>query len=104
MALTFILITILLVIRGFELNYFLKRVSRVCERYDWKYIDEFGHPLVDVLKDENNYFVKCEWSAYNFLFMKGPNPLLMYFSLKPLRIEEQYNETAIKKLEKYGLV
>ena len=62
---------------------FIKRVNNICHTYDWKYIDEHGYPVVDVLKDED-YYLKCKWSAYNFLFMDGPSPLSMIFNFKKL--------------------
>ncbi len=102
--LTFILILVLIIVRGLHVYFFYKRVSKVCNVYDWKYIDEYGDPLLDVLADENRYYVKAEWSAYNFLFLKGPSPLSVFFSLKPLTIESQYSCEAVEKLNKYEII
>ena len=102
--LTFILILVLLIVRFIHVYTFYRRVSEVCNKYDWKYIDEYGDPLLDVLADEDKYYVKAEWSAYNFLFLKGPSPLNVFFSLKPLKIESQYSVKAVERLKKYELI
>jgi len=101
--LTFILLLILFVVRTFHVYFFMRKISKICYKYDWKYIDEYGDPLLDVLADEDTYYVKAEWSAYNFLFLKGPSPLKMFFSLKPLTIKDQYSKEAVEKLNRYEL-
>ena len=54
--------------------------------------------------ENDKYYMTSEWSAYNFLFIKGPNPFLMLFSLKPLRVEKQYNKEAVNKLREYEVI
>jgi hypothetical protein len=98
-----IVVLVLLSIRIIEYLIFIKKVSKICNTYDWKYIDEHGYPLIEVLKDEH-YYLKSEWSAYNFLFMKGPSPANMIFNLKPLSIKSQYNNKAIEKLKTYEVI
>lgn len=100
---TSILILLLIITRIIHVYIFMKKISKVCYKYDWKYIDEHGDVLLEVLEDENNYYITAEWSAYNFLFLKGPSPLKMFFSLKPLTIESQYNKEVVEKLNKYEL-
>lgn len=95
---------LILVIRVLELYLFIRRVMKLCHKYDWKYIDEYGYPLIDVMNDPDGYFVKAEWSAYNFIIMNGPDPLLMFFSIKPLRLETQYNKEVVEKLKKYEII
>jgi len=102
--LTFIILIVLLIVRILHVYFFYRRVSKICNKYDWKYIDEFGDPLLDVLEDEDKYYLKAEWSAYNFLFLKGPSPLSVFFSLKPLTIESQYSLEAVDRLRKYELI
>jgi hypothetical protein len=58
--------------------------------------------LLEIIK--NKYYLNNEWSAYNFLFLKGPSPITLFFSLKPMKIEKQYNEEAVKKLKKYEII
>lgn len=101
---TISLIILILAIRGLELYLFIRRVMKLCHKYDWKYIDKYGHPLVDVMNDPDGYFLKAKWSAYNFLFMGGPHPFRMFFSIKPLRLETQYNKEAIEKLKEYEII
>ena len=42
--------------------------------------------------------VKAKWSAYNFLFLKGPSPLSMFFSFKRLTIENIYSKEVVARL------
>ena len=103
MGTTLIFIALVLITRIIEYLIFIKRVNRICKTYDWKYIDEHGYPVLDVLKDEH-YYLKCKWSAYNFLFMDGPSPLSMIFNFKKLSIESQYNKKSVKKLKTYEII
>jgi len=97
------MLSLLLIVRVIELLIFLKKVSKICHTYDWKYIDKHGYPLIEVMENDK-YYMTSEWSAYNFLFIKGPNPFLMLFSLKPLRVEKQYNKEAVNKLREYEVI
>ena len=100
MLISILTVFAMIITRGIELYFFLKRVSRKCYKYDWKHVDHNGHLLVEMLTDED-YTKTREWSAYNFLFFKGPSPLEMFFSFKSLNIETQYNQEAVKKLRQY---
>lgn len=60
--------------------------------------------LLDKMKNEDGYFLTSEWSAYNFLFLKGPSPKKMYLSFKPLTLETVYNKEAIDKLKEYEII
>jgi hypothetical protein len=93
----------ILIIRGIDLYFFLKRVSRTCYKYDWKHVNHNDLLLIDMLTDED-YTKTREWSAYNFLFYKGPSPLEMYLSFKSLRIDTQYNKEVVKKLRQYETI
>ena len=92
-----------LVVRYIEFSIFMKKVSKICNKYDWKYINENPECLIDKMKDENGYYLTSEWSAYNFLFLKGPSPKQMYLSFKPLTLENVYDKEAIDKLKKYEI-
>jgi hypothetical protein len=96
-------ICLVLVVRYIEFSIFMKKVSKVCNKYDWKYINENPECLIDKMKDENGYYLTSEWSAYNFLFLKGPSPKQMYLSFKPLTLENVYDKEAIDKLKKYEI-
>jgi hypothetical protein len=91
------------IVRGIHLYFFLKKVSKECNDYDWKHADKYGFPAVEMLESKH-YYVTSKWSAYHFLFMNGPNPLLMFFSLKPLTIEGQYNKDSIDRLKEYEVI
>ena len=103
MIISIMFILLILIVRGIELYLFLKTVSRTCYKYDWKHVDHNDFLLVDMLTDED-YTKTKEWSAYNFLFYKGPSPLEMYLSLKILKIENQYNKEVVKKLKQYETI
>jgi hypothetical protein len=100
MLISILMVFAIIITRGIELYFFLKNISRKCSKYDWKHVDHNVHLLVEMLADED-YTKTREWSAYNFLFYKGPSPLEMFFSFKSLKIETQYNKEAVKKLSQY---
>ena len=60
--------------------------------------------LIDKMKNKDTYYLTSEWSAYNFLYLKGPSPKQMFFSLRPLRIETQYNEQKVNRLKEYEVI
>ena len=97
-------ISLVLVVRYIEFTIFMKKVSKVCNDYDWKYINKHPMCLLDKMKNEDTYYLTSEWSAYNFLFLKGPSPKQMFFSLRPLRIERQYNEQKVNRLKEYEVI
>tara|TARA_R110001632_G_scaffold91448_2_gene196049 strand:+ start:162 stop:473 length:312 start_codon:yes stop_codon:yes gene_type:complete len=103
MLISILMISAILIIRGIELYFFLKRVSKTCYEYDWKHVDHNGLLLIEMLKDDD-YTKTREWSAYNFLFYNGPSPLEMYLSFKSLSIETQYNKEVVQKLRKYEVI
>ena len=97
-------VCILLLVRYIEVRIFLKKVSKVCNKYDWKHINKNPMCLLDKMKNKDGYFLTSEWSAYNFLFLKGPSPKQMYLSFKPLTLETVYNKEAIDKLKEYEII
>jgi hypothetical protein len=100
---TFVLLTLLVAIRFIETYRFVKKVNKLCGRYDWKFVETNEGKLLEMLSNKD-YFVNSEWSAYNFLFLKGPNPLTLFFTLKPITLEAQYNAEAIEKLKTYEII
>lgn len=96
-------ISLVLVVRYIEFNIFMKKVSKICNKYDWKYINENPESLIDKMQNENGYYLNSEWSAYNFLYLKGPSPKEMFLSFKRLTIENQYNKEVVDKLKKYEI-
>lgn len=93
-----ILILVIFFIRLLQLFKFIGNISKVCYIYDWKCVDE--DPEVKFLEIlEEGYYEKCEWSAYNFMFLKGPSPIFMYFSFKPLGLESFYDKEIINKVK-----
>ena len=97
-------ISLVLIVRYIEFTIFMKKVSKVCNKYDWKHINKNPLCLIEKMKNENDYYLTSEWSAYNFLFLKGPSPKKMFLSFKPLTIEKQYNEQVINKLKEYEII
>lgn len=97
-----ILLIILIIIRLIECYIFIKKVNKLCGQYDWKFVEINEEKVLDII--ETDYYVTKEWSAYNFLFLKGPNPLSFFFSFKPLTLEAQYNKEVIEKLKEYEII
>jgi hypothetical protein len=97
------LIMVLIGVRVLQVYLFIKKVSKVCADYDWKHIDHNTDLLLEWMKGDD-FYMSREWSAYNFMFMKGPNPLLMFFSLKPLTIRGQYTIEIVERLGKYNIL
>jgi len=93
----------LLVIRGIETYRFTKMISKLCYKYDWKIINE--NPELLLIKMSNkDYFMTNKWSAYNFLWLNGPSPLSMFFSVKSMTIENHYNMDIVNRLNKYEII
>jgi hypothetical protein len=93
-----------IVTRIVQVYKFLKLVSKLCRIYDRNYVDKHSDSNIQLIWDlmEKDYHLKSQWSAYQWVFFKGPNPWLMPFSLKPLTIDGQYGrETAEKFIEYY---
>ena len=49
----------------------MRNISKVCHLYDWKHVDENGELLLEIIKE--NYWINSKWSAYHFMYLKGPN-------------------------------
>lgn len=96
-----IILLIALIIRIIELYLFIKKVSATCNKYDWAFIDKHGYPLVDLIKGGDTYYVTCSWSAYNFLFLKGPHPLYMFFFPGIISFSNQYTDLQLNRLAKH---
>jgi hypothetical protein len=92
---------LIIVIRIIQLYRFIKHISKTCNIYDWRCVDENPILMFEIIDD--NYHTSSEWSAYNFLFLKGPSPLSMFFSFKRLTIENIYSKTLIEKLKRHEI-
>jgi hypothetical protein len=97
MVTAFLLIIGLFAIRAVDFYLFMKRVSKTCQKYDWKAIDENPELLLEKMNNKD-YHLTSKWSAYNFVIMKGPSPLYMFLNFKPLNIETQYNKSVVNRL------
>jgi hypothetical protein len=98
------LILVTLVTRIIEFIFFMKKLSKVCHKYDWKYTNKHPMCLLDMMKNRKGYYLTNEWSAYNFLFLKGPSPMSMFLSFKKLSLEGQYNKSSVDRLKEYEVV
>jgi hypothetical protein len=97
-----IILVIIILVRIFEFYFFMKRVNNVCMTYDWKYVDENEDLLPDMLQEK--YYLKAKWSAYNFLFLKGPHPFFILLSFKILTFDNIYNKDKVDKIRKYEII
>ena len=59
-------------------------------------------PRLDM--QDKDYYVTKEWSAYNFLFLKGPSPIAMFFSFKSMTIENHYNKHVVDRIKQYEII
>jgi hypothetical protein len=104
---TLIILSILIVVtistRIFQVYKFLKLVSKLCNIYDRNYINEHGDTNISIVLEyiKENYHLTAEWSAYKWMFFKGPSPFSMFFSFEILDIEGQYGKKAVDKLAEY---
>ena len=80
-------------IRAVKFRKFMKNITRVCDLYDWKHVDDNGDLLLEIIED--NYWLTSKWSAYNFMYLKGPNPWRIFFSFKKLKLENFYDPAII---------
>ncbi len=97
-----IFIFTLVCVRAIETYLFINKVSKICFKYDWKYVNNHDELVLEILK--KNYYLTNEWSAYNFMFMKGPSVYSLFFSFKRLTIEKQYNKFVVKILKDYEII
>jgi hypothetical protein len=57
-----------------------------------------------MMKNRKGYYMTNDWSAYNFLYLKGPSPKSMFLSFKKLTIENQYNKQTVDRLKEYEII
>ena len=97
------LLVLVFLFKTVQVYKFLKLISRFCYIYDRNYINEHGDEDISIILDytKEKYHLTAEWSAYNWMFFKGPNPYMMVFLLKPLTVEIQYGKEVMSKLRKY---
>lgn len=93
-----------LVTRIIEFVLFMKKLSKICHKYDWKYVNKHPMCLLDIMKNRKGYYMTSDWSAYNFLYLKGPSPKSMFLSFKKLTIENQYNKKTVDRLKEYEII
>jgi hypothetical protein len=98
------LILATLVTRIIEFVLFMKKLSKICHKYDWKYVNKHPMCLLDIMKNRKGYYMTNDWSAYNFLYLKGPSPKSMFLSFKKLTIENQYNKKIVDRLKEYEII
>lgn len=87
----------ILIFRFVLVYYFIKKISKLCFLYDRRFVKKNNEYFIEMVRDKH-YFRKSSWSAYNFLFLKGPSFTQMVFSLKPLTLESQYDKESVNKL------
>ena len=90
-------------IRAIETYFFIKKVSKVCLKYDWKVINENPELLLVKMADKD-YHLTNKWSAYNFLYLNGPSPIFMFLSFKRMTIENLYNKEVVNRIKKYEII
>lgn len=90
--LAFFLILFPFVFRFVETRKFIRSVTNLCNHYDMMMLAEDPERIRDILEDRPK-----EWSAFVFLLAKGPSPIFIYFSFKPLCMQSFYPEYELSK-------
>jgi hypothetical protein len=101
MVVLLILFGLFVFIRIIQVYFFIKYINKKCNIYDWRCVDEDPMLMFEIL--EADYYINTEWSAYNFLFLKGPSPLSIFFSFKQLTIENIYGKEKAEKLNRHEI-
>ena len=92
------LIIVGLLIRAIKFAKFMNNLTKICHIYDWRCVDENGDLLLEIIVPE--YYLRAEWSAYNFMYLKGPSPLKMFFSFKSLELRNFYDDEIVDKVKR----
>lgn len=99
------LVVFLVVGRFLETFLFIRHVSRLCHKYDRKFIFKTAANtemyLPEVLANPHSYFTfkHNTWSAYRFLFLAGPKFWDIFTHPGFLSVENIYNEHNVQKLK-----
>jgi hypothetical protein len=104
MTIAILLIIGLFITRAIETLLFIRKVSKACYKYDWKFVNDGNDLLLLEMMQSDDYYVSKEWSAYNFLYLNGPSPLFMFLSCKRLTIKNLYNEDVVNRIKKYEII
>jgi len=90
-------ISLIFIIRVIMWYRFVQYVSHICYLYDKKYTYKNNEACVEKITIEK-YHKKCDWSAYKFLFLDGPNPFIYLISFEKLDIYKIYDNELVKKV------
>tara|TARA_B100001063_G_C16705390_1_gene524912 strand:- start:892 stop:1209 length:318 start_codon:yes stop_codon:yes gene_type:complete len=90
------LIVLSLGLRAVKFRKFMKNITKVCHIYDWKHVDDNGELLLEII--EENYWLTAKWSAYNFMYLRGPSPWRIFFSFKKLTLDNFYDQQVIEQV------
>ncbi len=108
MLIASILISLLITVRYFEYNLFIKRALRFAHLYDCRFAteqfkdkDDYKY-IVDML--DNKYIRKCDWSMINYFAKNTPSFTQTLFMFKTLNIENVYNNDVVSKLKHYKVI
>lgn len=106
MVVLIILAIIVTFTRVVQVYRFINMINKLCNIYDRNYLNEHGDSNIQIVFDymQKDYHLTSEWSAYKWMFFKGPSPYGMVFSLKPITIEGQYGKETVDRLEQYGVI
>ena len=101
-----LLILVVLTTRFLAWRRFMRYISKICDRYDKQCIFKANRipELIAKLKDPDAYFLHHDWSAYHFLFLKGPHPYPILFSFRAYKIENFYSTSVIERLRSAGIL
>ena len=93
----FISFSLRFIVRIIQFKRFKKDLSILCHMYDWEVLEKDPEKFIDILLEGN--YSKAEWSAYNFLLLKGPTPWKIFISFKEFDIYNFYNKELVDKVK-----
>lgn len=93
----------LLITRTIEFWAFLRKVNAVCNDYNWQHIERNPTTFIEAMETDD-YKFHCNWSAYKFMFLAGPHPVKIFFTLKRLTLENIYGKDNVAKLKEYEVI
>lgn len=103
MVLLIIFLGLVLATRAIEFWMFFRHLYKVCNDYNWKHIDRNPDLLIEAI-ETNDYKYKLDWSAYKFMFLAGPHPVKIFFTLKRLTLDNIYGKDNVVKLREYEVI
>lgn len=90
------------IIRYYNCKRFVRYVAKKCDLYDYRYMFDDMMNGGDIIMENNEYsmwFLTEEWSSFYYLTKNGPTFAKIFFSFKPLTLENHFDKTFVDKIK-----